>query len=120
MYHSSYGVPFQLRRMLGNGEIVDLSFPRVPGVQPYLALKAAVVHAYRNKEGARFKWCYSLLRLMLTEPSLWSVIDHDVSQCTDSGQVRFAEYIVTALNTLACVRLKGYTHKDLQDMAAIC
>ncbi|KAG2122472.1 CHAT domain-containing protein [Suillus clintonianus] len=133
--------------MLGNGEIIgklqtswdelldhgdepfELSFPPVGGVNPLLTLKAIVVHACDNQDGALF----------------YSLVDFEIARETDAGHARYAEYMTTkavshlndalqhfqsvlgrcsvdhpdhaaALTNLACARLQGYIQDDLQDI----
>ncbi|KAG2343859.1 TPR-like protein [Suillus weaverae] len=135
--------------MLGSGEVIgelqmswdelldhgdepfDLSFPPVCGVHPSLTLKAAVVHACDNQNGA------------LSD----SLVDCEIARDTDAGHAQFAAYVTsksvchlndavehfqlvldqcpvshpdhaTALTNLAWARLIGYIRNDLQDIDA--
>ncbi|KAG2134118.1 CHAT domain-containing protein [Suillus clintonianus] len=137
---------FELDRTLGNGEIIgrlqtswdelldhgdeqfELSFP-VRGVNPSLMLKATVVHASDNQDGA------------LLDP----LVECEIARETDAGHVRFSRYIrhekvshlngaverfqlvldrcpvdhpdhAAALTNLAWARLQGYIRNDLQDI----
>ncbi|KAG1721086.1 hypothetical protein EDD22DRAFT_1054804, partial [Suillus occidentalis] len=134
-------------RMLGSGEVIgklqmswdellnhedeafDLSFPSVRGVHPSLTLKAAVVQACDDQDGA------------LSD----SLVDCEMTRHTDAGHAQFAEYVASktvshlnaaveyfqvvldqclvshpdhaaALTNLAWARLKGYIRNDLQDI----
>ncbi|KIK39882.1 hypothetical protein CY34DRAFT_297687 [Suillus luteus UH-Slu-Lm8-n1] len=116
--------------LLKNGdEPFDLSFPPVCGVHPSLTLKAAVVQACDDQDGAL--------------PD--SLIDCEMTRRTDAGHAQFAEYIANetvshlnaavehfqvvldrcpvshpnhaaALTNLAWARLLGYIRNDLQDI----
>ncbi|KAG1841934.1 CHAT domain-containing protein [Suillus subalutaceus] len=141
---------FEFDRMLGNGEVVgkletswdalldhgnepfDISFPPVQGVQPFLTLKAAVLHPCDNHDSA----------------VLDTIVESEVAQETDAGHERFATYVTSkmvshlndaiqhfqlvldqcpvghpdragALTNLTWARLKGYIQKDLQDIDCI-
>ncbi|KAG2110704.1 hypothetical protein DEU56DRAFT_241094 [Suillus clintonianus] len=139
---------FELDRTLGNGEIIgrlqpsrdelldhgdepfELSFPPVRGVNPSLTLKATVVHASDNQDGAL----------------LDSLVDREIARETDAGHVQFSRYIrhekgvshlngaverfqlvldrcpvdhpdhAAALTNLAWARLQCYIQSDLQDI----
>ncbi|KAG2123264.1 CHAT domain-containing protein [Suillus clintonianus] len=138
---------YEADRILGSGEVIgqletswdelldhgdepfELSFPPVRGVYPSLKLKATVVHACDNRDGALFD----------------SLVDCEIAQETDAGHARYAEYRTTktvshlndalqhfqlvldrcpvdhpdhaaALTNLACARLLGYIQNDLQDI----
>ncbi|KAG2122495.1 CHAT domain-containing protein [Suillus clintonianus] len=138
---------FELDRTLGNGEIIgrlqtswdelldhgdepfELSFPPVRGVKPSLMLKATIVHASDNQDGAL----------------LDSLVDCEIARETDAGHVRFSRYMrhervshlngaverfqlvldrcpvdhpdhAAALTNLAWARLQGYIQNDLQDI----
>ncbi|KAG2123283.1 CHAT domain-containing protein [Suillus clintonianus] len=139
---------FELDRTLGSGEIIGrlqtswnelldhgdepfkLSFPPVRGVNPSLTLKASVVHASDNQDGA----------LLLD-----SLVDGNIALETDAGHVRFSRYMrrgrvshlngaverfqsvldrcpvghpdhAAALTNLAWAHLQGYIRNDLQDI----
>ncbi|KAG1764772.1 hypothetical protein EV702DRAFT_1204864 [Suillus placidus] len=112
-------VSHELDRMLGNGEVIGkletsgdelldhgnepfkLSFPPVRGVRPSLTLKAAVVHACDNQDGA-------LLDVL---------VDSEIARDTDAGHARFATY-VTPLS-VGSEPLSGYIQEDLQDIDTI-
>ncbi|KAG1850075.1 CHAT domain-containing protein [Suillus tomentosus] len=138
---------YELGRMLGGGEVIgevqmswdelldhgdhpfDLFFPAVRGVQPSITLKAAVVHACGDQNGALFD----------------SLVDCDIARDIDVGYARLAKYVrnrrvpdlndavkhfqlvlnqcpvghpdrATALTNLAWVLLKGYIRNDLEDI----
>ncbi|KAG2361195.1 hypothetical protein BDR07DRAFT_1334874 [Suillus spraguei] len=142
-------VSYEADRILGNGEVISklqmslnelldhgdepfhLSFPPVRGVHPFLTLKAVVVHACSNQQGALSN----------------SLIDCEIARHTDAGHVQFALYVTSkavshlndavehfqlaldhcpashpdhaaALTNLAWARLKGYIRKHLQDIDA--
>ncbi|KAG2134478.1 CHAT domain-containing protein [Suillus clintonianus] len=133
--------------MLGNGERIgqletswdelldhgdepfELSFPPVRGVNPSLKLKAVVVHACDNQDGALFD----------------SLTDCEIARDTDAGHARCAEYWTSgtvshlndavrhfqlvldrcpvdhldhaaALTNLAWARLEGHIQNDVQDI----
>ncbi|KAG2122785.1 CHAT domain-containing protein [Suillus clintonianus] len=139
--------PFELDRTLGSGEIIgrlqtswdelldhgdepfELSFPPVRGVNPSLTLKATVVHASDDQDGAL----------------LDSLVDREIARDTDAGHARCAEYTTSktvshlndaverfqlvldrcpvdhpdhaaALTNLAWARFQGYIRNDLQDI----
>ncbi|KAG0701546.1 CHAT domain-containing protein [Suillus ampliporus] len=137
---------FELGRTLGNGELIgnletswddlldhgdepfDLSFPPVRGVHPYLTLKVASVHACGNEDSEAIR-----------QRQLQSIIDCELTQRTDAGHTRFAEYMASktvshlndavenfqsgsravpgaALTNLAWSRLRGYIRDDLEDI----
>ncbi|KIK42231.1 hypothetical protein CY34DRAFT_805131 [Suillus luteus UH-Slu-Lm8-n1] len=156
LYRSSHTLPafsVEIRaspeagRMLGNGEVIgklqmswgevlnhgdepfDLSFPPVRDVHPSLTLKAAVVQACDDQEGAL--------------PD--SLVDCEMTRHTDAGHAQFAEYMASetvshlnaavehfqvvldqcpashpdhaaALTNLAWARLQGYNRNHLQDI----
>ncbi|KAG0699415.1 CHAT domain-containing protein [Suillus ampliporus] len=110
-------------------EPFDLSFPSVHGIHPSLTLKAALVHACGNEDGGQ----------------LDSIVYSEIGWRTYAGHTRFAKYTrsksVSALNdtvehfqfvldkcpvghpdhaaaltNLAWARLRGYIHKDFQDI----
>ncbi|KAG1721931.1 hypothetical protein EDD22DRAFT_962374 [Suillus occidentalis] len=138
---------YEAYRMLGSGEVIgklqmswdeilnhrdksfDLSFPPVRGVHPSLTLKAAVVQACDDQDGAL--------------PN--SLVDCEMTRHTDAGHAQFAEYVASetvshlnaavenfqlvldqcpashpdhaaALTNLAWVGLLGYVRNDLQDI----
>ncbi|KAG2139216.1 CHAT domain-containing protein [Suillus clintonianus] len=138
---------YEVNQMLGNGEVIgtlqtsldelldhgdetfELSFPLVHGVNPSLTLKAAVVHACDNQDGALFD----------------SLVGCEIAQETDAGHAQYAEYSTSktvshlngaverfqlvldrcpvdhpdhaaALTNLAWARLHGYIRNDLQDI----
>ncbi|KAG1775530.1 CHAT domain-containing protein [Suillus placidus] len=138
---------YELDRMLGSGEVIgklqmswdelldhgdepfDISFPPVRDVHPSLTLKAAVVHACDNQDGALFD----------------SLLDCDIARDTDAGHAQFAEYVTSenvshlnaavdhfqsvldqcpaghvdhaaALTNLAYARHQGYIRDYLQDI----
>ncbi|KAG2343594.1 hypothetical protein BDR05DRAFT_989693 [Suillus weaverae] len=140
---------YEADRMLGSGEVIgelqmswdelldhgdepfDLSFPPVRGVRPSLTLKAAVIHACDDQDGA------------LSD----SLVDCRISRDTDAGHAQFVKYVTsedvshlnaavehfqlvldqcpvshsdhaTALTNLAWARLIGYIRNDLQDVDA--
>ncbi|KAG1747308.1 CHAT domain-containing protein [Suillus lakei] len=141
---------FELGRMLGSGEVIgklenswddllnhgdepfDISFPPVRGVHPSLTLKATVIHALDNQDGAQID----------------SIVECQISQDTDAGHAQFAEYVTSetvshlndagqhfqlvldqcpidhpdhaaALTNLAWAHLEGYVRKDFQDINTI-
>ncbi|KAG1721932.1 hypothetical protein EDD22DRAFT_974658 [Suillus occidentalis] len=156
LYRSSHTLPafaveirasYEAGRMLGNGQVIgklqmswdelldhgdeafDLSFPSVRGVHPSLTLKAAVVQACDDQEGA------------LSD----SLVDCKMIRHTDAGHAQFAKYMrsktvshlnaavehfqlvldqcpvshpdhAAALTNLAWARLKGYIRNHLQDI----
>ncbi|KAG2139846.1 uncharacterized protein EDB93DRAFT_1298115 [Suillus bovinus] len=112
-------------------EPFDVFFPRVRGVRPSLTLKATVVHACDDQDGALLN----------------SLIDCEIARHTDAGHAQFAKYVTsetvshlnnavehfrlvlgkcpvshpdhaTALTNLAWARLKGYSRDDLQEIDA--
>ncbi|KAG2111465.1 hypothetical protein DEU56DRAFT_919998 [Suillus clintonianus] len=120
---------FEQDRTLGNDESFELSFPPVHGVNPSFMLKATVVHACDNQDGALFD----------------SPVDCEIAQDTDAGHARYAEYRTrqtvshlndalehfqlvldgcpvdhpdhaAALTNLTRARLQGYVQNDLQDI----
>ncbi|KAG1760790.1 hypothetical protein EV702DRAFT_544088, partial [Suillus placidus] len=138
---------YEADRMLGSGEVIgklqmswdelldhgdesfDISFPLVCDVHPSLTLKAAVVYACDNLDGA------------LSD----SLLDCDIARDTDAGHAQFAEYVTSenvshlnaavehfqlvldqcpvshpdraaALTNFAWARLIGYARDDLQDI----
>ncbi|KAG1732991.1 CHAT domain-containing protein [Suillus occidentalis] len=138
---------YEADRMLGSGEVIgglqmswdelldhgdeafDLSSPPVCGVHPSLTLKAAVVQACDDQEGA------------LSD----SLVDCEMTRQTDAGHARSAKYVASetvshlnaavehfqfvldqcpvshpyhaeALTNLAWARLEGYIRNDLQDI----
>ncbi|KAG1758652.1 CHAT domain-containing protein [Suillus occidentalis] len=138
---------YEADRILGSGEVIgklqiswdellnhgdepfDISFPPVRGVHPSLTLKAAVVHACDDQDGA------------LSD----SVVNSEIARDTDAGHAQFAEYVTSAtvshlnaavehfqsvldqcpvshpdraavLTNLAWARLQGYIRNDLQDI----
>ncbi|KAG2134472.1 CHAT domain-containing protein [Suillus clintonianus] len=140
---------YEVGRMLGNGELIgqletswdelldhgnepfELSFPPVRGVNPSLKLKAVVVHARDNQDGALFD----------------SLIDCEIARDTDAGHAQYAVYIssgtvyhwhlndavqnfqlvlyccpvnhpdhAAALTNLALARLEGYIQTSVQDI----
>ncbi|KAG1766373.1 CHAT domain-containing protein [Suillus placidus] len=140
---------YEADRMLGSGEVIgelqiswdelldhgdepfDLSFPPVRGVHPSLTLKAVVVYACDDQDGA------------LSD----SLVDRKISRDTDAGHAQFVEYVTsenvshlnaavehfqlvldqcpvshpdhaTALTNLAWARFIGYIRNDLQDIDA--
>ncbi|KAG1790402.1 CHAT domain-containing protein [Suillus plorans] len=140
---------YELGRMLGSGEFMgelqmswdelldhgdhpfDLSFPAVCGIQPFITLKVAVVHALDDQNGALFD----------------SLVDCEIARDTDAGHIRLARYVrykrvsclngavehfqlalnqcpvghpdrATALTNLAWVRLQDYIQNDVQDIDA--
>ncbi|KIK33824.1 hypothetical protein CY34DRAFT_789244, partial [Suillus luteus UH-Slu-Lm8-n1] len=118
--------------LLNHGdEPFDLSFPSVRGVHPSLTLKATVVQACDDQDGAL--------------PD--SLTDCEMTRQTDAGHAQFAKYMrskmvsrprlnaavkhfqlvldqcpashpdhAAALTNLAWARLKGYTQNHLQDI----
>ncbi|KAG1805697.1 uncharacterized protein BJ212DRAFT_1303962 [Suillus subaureus] len=137
---------YEAGRMLGSGEVIgelqtswdelldhgdesfELSFPPVRGIHPSLALKAAVVHACDDQDGALFH----------------SLVGCGGARDTDAGHAQSAEYMTSktvshlndavqhfqlvldqclvdhfnhaaALTNLACARLEGCIQKDIQD-----
>ncbi|KAG2124896.1 CHAT domain-containing protein [Suillus clintonianus] len=137
---------YEVDRMLGNGEVIgklqtswvglldhgdepfELPVP-VCGVYPSLTLKATVVHACGNQDGALID----------------SLVDCEIARETDAGHVRFARYMrrkrvshlnnaverfqlvlgrcpvdhphhAAALTNLAWARLQGYIQNYLQDI----
>ncbi|KAG1717529.1 hypothetical protein EDD22DRAFT_856103 [Suillus occidentalis] len=86
---------YESDRMLGSGEVIgkvrmswdelldhgddpfNLSFPSVYGVHPSLTLKAAVVQALDDQNGAL--------------PD--SLVDCEITRCIDAGHAQFAEYV---------------------------
>ncbi|KAG2337714.1 hypothetical protein BDR05DRAFT_941178 [Suillus weaverae] len=138
---------YEADRMLGSGEVIgklqmswdelldhgdepfDISFPPVHDVHPSLTLKAAVVHACHNQDGALFD----------------TLLDCDIARDTDAGHVQFAEYVTSenvfhlnaaveyfqsvldqcpaghadhaaALTNLAYARHQGYIRDHLRDI----
>ncbi|KAG2339532.1 hypothetical protein BDR05DRAFT_951159 [Suillus weaverae] len=138
---------YEADRMLGNGEVIgklqiswdellghgdesfDISFPPVCDVHPSLTLKAAVVYACDNQDGALSDF----------------LLDCDIARDTDAGHAQFAEYMTSknvshlnaavehfqlvldqcpvihpdhaaALTNIAYARLQGYIRNDLQDI----
>ncbi|KAG1747331.1 CHAT domain-containing protein [Suillus lakei] len=141
---------FELGRPLGSGEVIgklekswddildhgdepfDISFPPVRGVHPSLTLKATVIHAFDNQDGAQID----------------SIVECQISRDTDVGHAQFAEYVTSetvshlndavqhfqlvldqcpidhpdhaaALTNLTWARLLGYVRKDFQDIDTI-
>ncbi|KAG1827875.1 CHAT domain-containing protein [Suillus variegatus] len=107
----------------------DLSFPAVRGVQPFITLKVAVVHAWDDQNGALFD----------------SLTDCEIARDADAGHAQFASYMksknvshmndamehfqlvlnqcpvghpdhATALTNLAWACLRGYIWNDFQDI----
>ncbi|KAG1773752.1 hypothetical protein EV702DRAFT_1243180 [Suillus placidus] len=90
-------VSYELGRMLGSGEVVgelqmswdelldqgdepfNISFPPVRGVHPSLTLKATVVHACDDQDGA------------LSD----SLIDCEITRDTDAGHAQIVEYVTS-------------------------
>ncbi|KAG1758649.1 CHAT domain-containing protein [Suillus occidentalis] len=122
---------YESDRMLGSGEVIgkvrmswdelldhgdepfDLSFPSVYGVHPSLTLKAAVVQALDDQNGAL--------------PD--SLVDCEITRCIDAGHAQFAEYVLVldqcpashpdhaaALTNLAWTCILGYIRNHLQDI----
>ncbi|KAG2743378.1 hypothetical protein P692DRAFT_201794874 [Suillus brevipes Sb2] len=138
---------YEADRMLGSGEVIgklqmswdellnhgdepfDLSFPPVRGVHPSLTLKAAVIQACNDQDGA------------LSD----SLVECEIARRTDAGHAQFAEYMASktvsclnaavehfqvvldqcpashpyhaaALTNLAWSRLRGYIRNHLQDI----
>ncbi|KAG1720955.1 CHAT domain-containing protein [Suillus paluster] len=110
-------------------EPFELSFPLVRGVYPSVTLKAAAVNGCGNNNS-------ELLN---------SIVDCEIARDTDTGHTRIGEYVTSkrvsdlndavahfelvleqcpvdhpdraaALTNLACARLQGYIHNDLQDI----
>ncbi|KAG1873529.1 hypothetical protein DFJ58DRAFT_881389 [Suillus subalutaceus] len=130
-------VSYEAHRMLGSGDVTgelqtsldelldhgdesfELSFPPVCGIHPSLTLKATVVHACDDQDGALFR----------------SLVDCEIARDTDAGHAQFAKYTTsktvshfndavqyfqlaldqTALTNLAYARLEGYIRNDIQD-----
>ncbi|KAG1788957.1 CHAT domain-containing protein [Suillus plorans] len=138
---------YELGRMLGSGEVIgklqmswdelldhgdhpfDLSFPAVRGVQPFITLKVAVLHAWDNQNGALFD----------------ALVDCEIARDADADHAQLASYMksenisdlndaiehfhlvlnqcpvghpdrATALTNLAWARLQGYIRNDVQDI----
>ncbi|KAG2122342.1 CHAT domain-containing protein [Suillus clintonianus] len=141
---------YEVDRMLGNGEVIgtletswdelldhsdepfELPFPPIRGVNPSLTLKAALVHACNNLDGALFDF----------------FLDRKIARDTDAGHARLAEYMTyrtvyhlndavhhfklvlgqcpvdhpdyaAALTNLAWARLQGYIQEDVEDIDTI-
>ncbi|KAG1810554.1 uncharacterized protein BJ212DRAFT_1484125 [Suillus subaureus] len=147
---------YEADRMLGSGEVignfkhrgmsysimemshsVNISFPSVHGIHPSLTLKATVVHAYDNQNGA----LSDMSNAGLCPP----VVNCEVTRDTDAGHAQFAKYVTgkavshlndavehfqlvldqcpvshpdraAALTNLAWARLVGYIQNDLEDI----
>ncbi|KAG1729112.1 CHAT domain-containing protein [Suillus lakei] len=141
---------FELGRMLGSGEVIgkldkswddlldhgdepfDIFLPSVRGIVPSLTLKATIVHAFDNQDGARID----------------SAVECQIARDTDAGHAQFAKYVTrkivshlndgvehfqlvldqcpvdhpdhaAAVTNLAWTYLKGYIQKDFQDIDSI-
>ncbi|KAG1816836.1 CHAT domain-containing protein [Suillus subaureus] len=121
---------YELGRMLGGGEVIgelqmswdelidhgDLSFPHVRGVQPFLALKAAVTAGFlKDTDAGHARLANYIASANVSH--LNAAVEH-FQLVLDQRPVSHPDH-AAALTNLAYARFQGYIRNDLQDIDSI-